>query len=140
MKQLENFRGFRAFSGKKMSLIFGLVSAAYIAVIFLLAGLPGKLQLIHKFNPLSLLHIPLYGLLAFFLIRIFVPKREDPLIRSSRMALVISSVIALSVAVLDELHQLHIPGREASGWDVALDAVGIAGIALFYQSVVKYRK
>ena len=123
-----------------MSLIFGLISAGYIALIFALAGLPDRVRLIRVFNPLSLLHIPLYGLLTFFLIRTFWPNGKNPLIRSFRLTLAFTTFLALLIAVLDELHQVHIPGREASGWDVVLDAVGIGAIAIFYQSVVKYRK
>ncbi|MEA3431391.1 MAG: VanZ family protein [candidate division WOR-3 bacterium] len=120
-----------------MSLSFGLISTVYIALIFLLAGLPGGLRLISRFNPLSLLHIPLYGLLTFFLIRTFLPKRGDPLIRSFRLTLAFTTFLALLVAVLDELHQVHIPGREASGWDVGLDAAGIFLAMLLYTRLKK---
>ena len=126
--------------GKKMSLSFGLISTVYIALIFVLAGLPGRVRLIRMFNPLSLLHIPLYGLLTFFLIRTFWSNAKNPFIHSYRLTLAFTTFLALLVAVLDEINQIRIPGRGASGWDVVLDAIGIAGIAIFYQSVVKYRK
>ena len=113
-----------------MSLIFGLISAGYIALIFALAGLPDRVRLIRVFNPLSLLHIPLYGLLTFFLIRTFLPKRGDPLIRSFRLTLVFTTFLALLIAVLDEVNQMRIPGREASGWDVVLDTAGICLVAI----------
>ena len=123
--------------GEKMSLLFGLISAGYIALIFALAGLPDRVRLIRVFNPLSLLHIPLYGLLTFFLIRTFLPKRGDPLIRSFRLTLVFTTFLALLIAVLDELHQVHIPGREASGWDVVLDTAGICLAVLLYTRLKK---
>ncbi|MDO9575444.1 MAG: VanZ family protein [bacterium] len=113
-----------------MSLIFGLISAVYIALIFVLAGLPGRVRLIRVFNPLSLLHIPLYGLLTFFLVRTFVPKKGNPLIHSYNLTLVFTTFLALLVAVLDEVNQIRIPGRGASGWDVVLDAVGV-GVVTF---------
>ncbi len=123
-----------------MSLSFGLISAVYIALIFALAGLPGRVRLIRMFNPLSLLHIPLYGLLTFFLIRTFLPKRGDPLIRSFRLTLVFTTFLALLVAVLDELHQVHIPGREASGWDVVLDAIGVGMVTFILRKKDKGKK
>ncbi|MCK4330075.1 VanZ family protein [candidate division WOR-3 bacterium] len=115
-----------------MSLPFGLISVIYIALIFILSGIPSQIELISKFNPLSLLHIPLYGLLTFFLIRTFW--------RKGKKSLILAIFIALLVAVFDELNQIHIPGRMASGWDVVMDAVGIGGMAMFYQRLVKYRK
>lgn len=118
-----------------MSLPFGLISLGYIALIFLLAGLPGELRFVSKFNPLSLLHIPLYAVLTFLLIRTFLPKKGNRLIRSFRLALAFTIFVALLVAVLDELHQVHILGRDASGWDVALDAVGIGGVAAVWRAV-----
>ena len=120
-----------------MSLIFGLISAGYIALIFALAGLPDRVRLIRVFNPLSLLHIPLYGLLTFFLIRTFWPNGKNPLIRSFRLTLAFTTFLALLVAVLDELHQVHIPGREASGWDVVLDTAGICLAVLLYTRLKK---
>ena len=122
MKELKNFREFREFSGRKLSIIFGLISAAYIALIFILSGIPSQIELIKRFNPLSLLHIPLYGLLTFFLIRTFW--------RKGKKLLILAIFIALLVAVFDELNQIHIPGRKASGWDVVMDAVGIGGMAM----------
>lgn len=115
-----------------MPLLFGLISAIYVALIFFLAGLPGKLHLIQRFNPLSLAHIPIYGLLTFFLIRTFVPEGKESLIHSSNTALILSSFIALCVAVLDEIHQIYIPNRDASVTDVLLDGVGIGTIVLVY--------
>ena len=45
--------------------------------------------------------------------------------RAARWAL----VITLSYAVSDELHQSFVSGRNASAWDVAIDAAGI-GVAV----------
>lgn len=105
-----------------MSLFFALTSLIYIALIFVLAGIPGQLEVVKKLNPQSFLHIPLYGLLTFFLIRTFW--------RKGKKLLILAIFIALLVAVFDELNQIHIPGRMASGWDVVMDVVGIGGMAM----------
>lgn len=43
-------------------------------------------------------------------------------------AAVAALAITLAYAVSDEFHQSFVPGRQASPWDVAIDAVGI-GVA-----------
>ena len=113
-----------------MSFVFAIISAVYIAIIFIMAGFAGEIQLISRFNPLSLLHIPMYGLLTFFLIRTFCPNRKNPFIHSYRLTLAFTTFLALLIAVLDEVNQIRIPGREASGWDVVLNAIG-GGVVTF---------
>lgn len=51
---------------------FALLSAAYIAGIFFLADSP-VVSSLSAFNPCSLLHIPLYGILALLLILTITP-------------------------------------------------------------------
>jgi hypothetical protein len=55
-------------------LLFSILSIAYIAAIFLLADSP-VVSDIAPFNPYSLLHIPLYGILTFLLI-FSLPQRK----------------------------------------------------------------
>ena len=50
-----------------MSIFFSILSAAYITGIFLFADSPVVSEAA-PFNPYSLLHIPLYGILTFLLI------------------------------------------------------------------------
>ena len=118
-----------------LRLIFSILSIVYIASIFVLAGSP-IVRILAPFNFHSLLHIPLYGILTFLLIFSFVPlkmKSINPInptnsinpINSITRFLVVA-VIALGVGIADEIHQAHVPGREASVTDVFLDFVGIA--------------
>jgi len=94
------------------------------------------------FNPYSLLHIPLYGILTLLLIFSCVrltfkskvlngpndlnnandPKAPNNL---SHKRLLIAGFIALGVAISDEIHQAYIPSREASITDIFLDLIGI---------------
>jgi len=129
-----------------MRILFSLLSLFYVASIFILAGSP-VVHTLSEFNPYSLLHIPLYGILAFLLIFSMVPIAQgfkdgsiQPRGGSTRsrpigtvglgLRFFIAGAIALAVGIFDEIHQLSVPGREGSASDVVLDMVGIA-IALF---------
>jgi hypothetical protein len=138
-----------------MKILFSLLSLFYIAAIFILAGSP-LVETLSEFNPYSLLHIPLYGILAFLLVLSIVPisrRPKDPSIQQSngstrptskkrarlRLRLFMVGWIALAVGIFDEAHQLYVPGRSASVTDVVLDMVGIAlGLVLFF-GLVKTR-
>ena len=127
-----------------MRILFALLSLFYVACIFILAGSP-VVRTLSEFNPYSLLHIPLYGimtlLLVFSLVPIPIPRgfkhgaiqpNSDPTRSRSRdtaglkLRLFAAGAIALLVGIFDEIHQLYVPGRDASAGDVALDLVGIA--------------
>jgi len=61
-----------------MRLIFFIISMAYIVAIFLFAGSPVVSDLA-PFNPYSLLHIPLFGILTALLIFSFVAIKPNGL-------------------------------------------------------------
>ena len=129
-------------------LVFRMLAICYTAGIFLFADSPVVADL-SLFNPYSLLHIPLYGILTLLLFFSFVPLKSD--MRNSTDSthsthstystnlthstystysthltyFVIVVVISLGVAVADEFHQAYVPGRNASVYDVLLDMVGI---------------
>jgi hypothetical protein len=122
--------------------LFALLSLFYIASIFILAGSP-VVRILSAYNPYSLLHIPLYGILAFLLIFSMVPITQGfkeasiqpgsdstgPRSKGTgglTVRLFVAGAIALVVGILDEVHQLSVPGRDASAGDVLLDMVGIA--------------
>ena len=111
-----------------MSIFFSILSAAYITGIFLFADSPVVSEAA-PFNPYSLLHIPLYGILTILLVLSFRRKPSNPInpmnSTNSRNPL-IAGLIALVVAVADEIHQAYIPSRDASIIDVFLDIVGIS--------------
>jgi VanZ family protein len=104
-----------------MNPFFAFLSAAYIFCIVYLASSP-YVGLVAKFNPYSLLHIPLYGILTILLLLALTSKPETS--RSSRYFGV--SFIAIAVAVVDEYLQSFISTREGSISDILLDILGIA--------------
>jgi VanZ family protein len=104
---------------------FSILSAFYIFTIFFWADSSAVSQ-ISAFNPFSLLHIPLYGILTILLILALCPGNQ----MASRSRPIWAALIAVIVGALDEYHQSFIPSRDASLSDVLLDAVGAALILL----------
>jgi VanZ family protein len=140
-----------------MRIFFSILSVAYIAGIFFFADSSVDSTLA-SFNPYSLLHIPLYGILTVLLIFSFLPLRSksnvlnepnDPNVQhihalthpriyaSTHLRLLTVGFIALIVAIADEIHQAYVPGRDASITDVLLDMVGIILVLFFFFRVLK---
>jgi hypothetical protein len=126
-----------------MNLFFSVLSLGYIAGIFLFADSP-VVSDIAAFNPYSLLHIPLYGILTILLILSF-SKNSTNLKNPSNSSnptnsisptnsrnYLIAGVIAVVVGIADEIHQTYIPGRDASATDVFLDVIGIGITILIF--------
>jgi hypothetical protein len=119
-----------------MNILFSILSIVYIAGIFFFADSP-IVSDVATFNPYSLLHVPLYGILAFLLFLSIVPYKRgiinpinstdprNPINPRNVKNYLISGVIALGVAIADEIHQAYIPNRSASIIDVLLDMIGI---------------
>ena len=108
--------------------LFRLFSGAYIAGVFLFAD-SSVISDLSPFNPYSLLHIPLYGILTLLLFLSFVPLKSHSThltysTYSTRFLTV--GLVATIVGIADEIHQAYGPGRNASAVDVFLDVVGIA--------------
>ena len=134
-----------------MRILFSILSFAYIFGIFFFAD-SSVVSDLSSFNPYSLLHIPLYGILTALLIFSFVPitqRRNDSINlpremgslfhRGSRNHLFVAALFALIVAIADEIHQAYVPGRDASLTDVLLDMAGI-GIVIFFTSQLFRKK
>lgn len=123
--------------------IFTVLSISYITLIFLLAG-SSIVSDLSVFNPYSLLHIPLYGVLTLLLIFSIIPfgfsssNPTNPIDqRNQKNRFLFAGLIALGVAVVDEVHQTSIPGRDGSIADVLLDFVGIALVLFFTLRLLK---
>jgi VanZ family protein len=79
-------------------------------------------------------HLILYGMLGLLLA--WAVDRESRPSRSMLMAVI---VLAVLYGVTDELHQSFVPGRDASVFDIAVDAVGacIAVLAWSYRRALR---
>ena len=143
-----------------MRFIFSFLSIAYVTGIFILAPSP-MVQKVSAFNPYSLLHIPLYGILTGLLIFSFIPIKKqhknlitlkhikstsDPNVpnhpneptsihqhisASTHQRFIIAGIMTLMVAIADEIYQSTIPTRDASIFDVLFDFIGISLASLF---------
>ena len=129
-----------------MRIFFSILSIAHIATIFLFAD-SSVVSDLSSFNPYSLLHIPLYGILTALLIFSFVPlkfnstyqinQRNQRNQRDWKNFYLLPGGIALIVAIADEIHQAYVPGRDASLTDVLLDMVGIILVLFFFFRLLK---
>ncbi len=116
-----------------MRLLFSILSVIYIAGIFLFAG-SSVVSDLSAFNPYSVLHIPLYGILTILLIFSFLPitqllnksttHRMTQLPNDLITRFLVAGFISLGVGIADEIHQAYVPGRDASFTDVLLDLLG----------------
>lgn len=105
-----------------------------MAAIFLLSSIPGDLEgdhfaLLGYLKPTyqNLLHIPLYGLLQYLWLRTFYRHGKKGIV-----IILICLGITLGYGILDELHQIFVPGRYGSMVDMSLNFLGgCIGVAVF---------
>ena len=111
-----------------------------MVVIFAMSSIPGDSKeggwnLLRYVEPQwqNLLHIPLFALLQILWLRAFT--------RIGRHGIHIMLVclsISLIYSLLDELHQLYVPGRYASLTDVGLNIIGVTlGSVIFFRFMNK---
>lgn len=108
-----------------------ILPLAYMAGIFWISSIPGQpsvedpsVNIVFYLMPpelQNLLHIPLFGVLAWlwhWSLRGWLPA-APPLGA-------IAFLITAGYGIVDELHQLNVPGRYASLTDIALNTLGAA--------------
>jgi len=93
-----------------------------MAALFLLSSIPDDSDIGRRilFPPpaiQNLLHVPVYAGLTWIWWRAF-----------ARTAVLWAAAIATSYGVLDEIHQMYVPGRFASVTDALLNAAGAAAV------------
>jgi VanZ family protein len=99
------------------------ISLLIYAAIFLLSSLPARS--LPSGIPDIVPHILEFAALAFFLIQVFPGPARPP-------ALAMAFILAAILGMLDEWHQLSVPGRVFSLLDWGYDlAGGLAGLAAF---------
>ena len=121
----------------------------YISGIFLFTD-SSVVSDLATFNPYSLLHVPLYGILGLLLFFSVAPtelnherqtkwmvKLADNKGMKWRTYFLMSDGIAFAVAIADEYSQSFIPSRTASIGDVLLD---LGGIVLFLFLISRFKR
>ena len=118
-------------AGKTMKKHFipptGLMLLIFILSSIPMDGGPDKMAFLTGLDPTlqNLLHIPLYGSLAFLWLYAFVSSGV-----SLRKAIVFSILITMGYGCMDEFYQSFVPGRYGGILDIILNSLG-AGAGLF---------
>ncbi len=117
-------------------LFYLALTLGYMAGIYGLSSLPGDIDpedaglygIIAWTPPAvqNLLHLPLFGLLAWLWHRTL-----RDWIHPSRWRLLTAFLLTAGYGILDEWHQLYVPGRYASLTDMSLNVLG-AGLVLYW--------
>lgn len=93
----------------------------YAALIFCLSSIPQSEFPEDILVPDYVLHIIEYAPFGFLLIRAFKNTLKNIAIKR---IVVYSFIIVFAYALSDELHQLYVPGRDASMVDIVSDSIG----------------
>lgn len=120
----------------RSSLAWASYALAWMAMIFVLSSVPGTIkpedeEYYRVFiwlppNIQNLLHIPVFGVLAWLWYRAFRGEGWRP-----RYPAVAALLITVAYGFLDEWHQSFVPGRYGSFTDIALDTAGaVLGVAV----------
>lgn len=121
--------------------IYIVLTVCYMGLIFYLSSLPDNTLHIggSKAERIfwNLAHIPYYGILTILFNSAFGNKKKgNPCSLKSNWKILI---IALCIAILDELNQSMVPTRSVSVMDFLLDSIGII-TALWIIRVYIYSK
>lgn len=109
--------------------VYRIITLGWMMLIFFLSAQP-SLPTPALFPGADLLaHAVFYAVLGVFLARSLIPQR---VMTWKRIMLV--TVLVTAYGVTDEYHQLFVPGRDASGWDILADGLGgfLAAWMLFW--------
>ena len=101
-----------------------LAVAGWALLLFLLSSIPGEdLDFIPPiFGWDKVGHFILYGILGVLVFRALSDRRS---------AFGLAVLLCVAYGLLDEIHQIFVPGRTPSIWDLTADAIGAtAGIQL----------
>lgn len=97
-----------------------LLTICYMSLIFILSSMPRPPQPLPPYEHIAVVeHMVEYAILCFLL---SISLTDNPVI--NKKTLLFAVVIASLYGVSDEFHQLFVPGRVASIYDVFADCVG----------------
>lgn len=116
----------------KISWLFAILVALSI---FYISSLPGEkaLALVEFSWQTTACHIVVFFFLTFFLLPALVRGKNKSFI-------FIAIIITIFYGILDEIHQLFVPGRNCSFSDWLLDSAGILFASLIYTFSLRRRK
>lgn len=99
--------------------VFRALTVGWMMLIFILSA-QTSLPMPPLFPGTDLLvHAAVYAVLGVFLARSLMPQR---VMTWKRVMLV--TILVAAYGITDEYHQVFVPGRDASGWDILADGLG----------------
>ena len=116
----------------KVSWVVTILIAIFIFYISSLTFAPGT-------GTTNLLSI-IYHILIFFFFSLFLFISSVKRNQKARRLFLLTVVISIIYAVLDELHQHFVPGRSSSISDIFLDSLGILFSSVIYFILMVYSK
>ena len=78
----------------------------------------------------KLAHFIFYFFFALFFVKMHDPERLKQTLHKTL-------ILALIVPLIDELHQIPIPGRHFSGWDILADLLGFSLVLIIFRYRLK---
>ena len=108
---------------------FWVPTIGYCVLIFVLSSVSKGVYIPSPFGFDKVLHLIEYGILGFLLARSSANYKSR--ISSGSLIMWVVALTAL-YGLSDEVHQLFVPGRNASVWDVLADSLGAVLGAFFY--------
>ena len=107
---------------RKSFVRYQLPVLVWMVAIFGLSTIPRFPQIQSPIGLDKIAHIVLWFVLCWLAMRAFQNQEKYPLFRT--YALGAAVLLSIGYGVLDEIHQLYVPGRWADPYDAIADAVG----------------
>lgn len=114
------------------NILYSLPAVSYAVLIFIFSSIPQEeMPKMALLNQDKLLHLVEYTVFGMLLMLAF---RKQQALHIRKQAAYYAFGVGLLYAGSDEIHQLFVPGRNASVYDLMADGLGIIlGIYLFYR-------
>jgi len=110
---------------------FKIAFYIWTAVIFTLTSIPRLHSPVHdSLNVDKLAHLLVYMIFAFLFMKMSAQEKY-----SHRLKLL--TLFAVIIPIFDELHQIPIPGRTFSFFDICADFLGFLAVIIYFK--IKYK-
>lgn len=127
----------RTLSNRRIFLKYRLPAILWATVIFIGSSIPGKtLPPLRIFSWDKLIHICEFGIFGLLLARAF---SSWPNTGKRGKLVTFAASTGILWALLDEVHQMFVPGRDASIYDFFADALGVIVAQVVFTQVWQRR-
>ena len=120
---------------EKKRFISFLITALISIEIYYISSLEFAAGALGNPWPARIYHVMIFFLFGTFLFILIKGKKE---VNIKNFAIVLT--ISIIYAILDEVHQLFVPGRNASIEDILTDSIGIFSSIIIYTYISKKQK